>query len=88
MQARRESKSRVLARRSAAPPSSSFSPAGSISIILIYTKIGSTDPIFIYAGSKGVEPLIEVLETSVIPFNYEPSIVYCTKILHEKEMRF
>lgn len=26
-----------------------------------------------YAGSKGVEPLIEVLETSVIPFNYEPN---------------
>lgn len=32
------------------------------------------------AGSKGVEPLIEVLETSVIPFNYEPNIPYCIKL--------
>lgn len=28
------------------------------------------------AGSEGIEPPIEVLETSVIPFNYEPNSPY------------
>lgn len=40
------------------------------------------------AGSEGIEPPIEVLETSVIPFNYEPNDRYCTKFMLRKELSF
>lgn len=72
MQARRESKPWSL-------------PAGKASgrASFAFAQSGGFDP---FAGSKGVEPLIEVLETSVIPFNYEPNRTPLYQVYCEKEI--
>ncbi len=69
-----------MARPPVAPPSPSFSPAGSIPLILYIHKSDRLIRFVEYAGSEGIEPPIEVLETPGIPFTYEPSGRYCIKI--------
>ncbi len=61
-----------MARPPVAPPSPSFSPAGSIPLILYIHKSDRLIRFVEYAGSEGIEPPIEVLETPGIPFTYEP----------------
>ena len=68
----------LLARPSAAPPSPALSPAGPIPSYLKTKKTPLWES-FLSAGSEGIGPPLEVLETPGLPLTYEPNGTYCTK---------